>query len=147
MLGTDRTSHDVVAARMRLAVLRLARRLRQQAAGSDLSPSMLSALSSVERFEPITLGDLAAAERVQPPTMTKIVARLEEAGLVLREPDPVDGRVSRVRLSRAGRRQMASNRSRKDAYLVGLLRTLPDADVRKLADAMTVLEKVLEDRR
>jgi DNA-binding MarR family transcriptional regulator len=108
---------------------------------------MLSALSSVERFEPVTLGDLAAAERVQPPTMTKIVARLEEAGLVLKEPDPDDRRVSRVRLSRVGRRQIASNRSRKDAYLAGLLRTLPESDVRKLADAMTVLEKLLEDRR
>lgn len=147
MLDTDRTSHAVVAARIRLAVLRLARRLRQQAAGSDLSPSMLSALSSVERFGPVTLGDLAAAERVQPPTMTKVVARLEEAGLVLKDLDAEDRRVSRVRLSRAGRRQVASNRSRKDAYLVGLLQTLSEADVRKLADAMTVLEKLLEERR
>ncbi|MDP9442757.1 MAG: MarR family transcriptional regulator, partial [Actinomycetota bacterium] len=106
---------EFVAA-LRLGVMRLARRLRQQADG-EVTPSLLSALATVERLGPLTLGELAAVERVQPPTVTKLVARLEEMGFVHREADPQDRRVSRVRLAVGGRRYIARSRTRKDAYL------------------------------
>jgi len=84
-----------LASRLRLSVTRLARRLRQQAGfEAEVTPSQLATLSSVERLGPITLGDLAAVERVQPPTMTRIVSGLEEAGLVIRRPNPRDRRVN-----------------------------------------------------
>src|SRR3954469_1794979 len=84
-----------LASRLRLAVTRLARRLRTQLPG-QLTPSQLATLSSVERLGPLTLGELSSAERVKPPTMTKIVACLEELGLVTRTVDQSDRRVARV---------------------------------------------------
>src|SRR6266511_843787 len=76
---------------LRLAVMRLARRLRQQTEG-EITASQLSALSSVSRLGPLTLGALAAVERVRPPTMTRIVGHLEAAGLLVRRPAPADRR-------------------------------------------------------
>src|SRR6266498_5998276 len=92
-----------LAAGLRLAVMRLARRLRQRAE-SGATPSMLSALHTVETMGSVTIGDLAAAEGIAPPTMTPIVSRLEEPGLVSREADAVDQRVARVTISREGKR-------------------------------------------
>src|ERR1700691_613696 len=78
-----------VAARMRLAILRLSRRLRQQVAGGVTS-SQVSALATVERLGTPTLGELAASEQVRPPSMTRIVVGLEGAGLVTRRVDAED---------------------------------------------------------
>ena len=134
-----------LAARLRLAVTRLARRLRQQAnAEAQISPSQLAALASVERLGPVTLGDLAAVERVQPPTMTRIVAGLEEAGLVSRHIDEHDRRIALVRTTVAGRRCLERSRGRKDAYLSDRMRTLDADDRAVLARAATLLEKLLE---
>lgn len=132
-----------LAARLRLALMRLARRLRQQSE-AEITPSQLSALSSVERLGPLTLGELAAVERVQPPTMTKIVGALEEAGLVARAVDPTDRRIARVTVSAPGRRLIDRNRTRKDAWLAARLRTLPPADREVLDRAADVLESFLE---
>src|SRR5947207_14933426 len=84
-----------LAARLRLLIARLARRLRQQAQG-EISPSQVSALASIERLGPLTLGELSGIERVQPPSMTRIVAALEAGGLVSRTVDPADRRVAHV---------------------------------------------------
>ena len=135
-----------LAARLRLAITRTARRLRQQA-GSDLSPSLASALATIERSGPLTPSELAAAESVQRPTATRIVARLEQAGLVTRAGDPDDGRVSLVSASADGRTLLRQLRTRKDAYLAQRLRGLDPADAEALERAATVLERVLEDER
>jgi DNA-binding MarR family transcriptional regulator len=82
-----------LAARLRLGVTRLARRLRQEAE-AGLSPSTLAALASIERLGPLTMSELCAVERVQPPSMTRIVSGLAEAGLVNRTADPADRRVA-----------------------------------------------------
>src|SRR5437773_9773202 len=82
-----------LAAALRLAVMRLARRLRQQA-DAGISPSMLSALATIERHGPMTLSELAAHERVQPPTITTVLGRLESAGLAGRDTDLDDRRVA-----------------------------------------------------
>src|SRR5271165_5492138 len=95
-----------MAARMRLAILRLSRRLRQQVAGGVTS-SQVSALATVERLGTPTLGELASSEQVQPPSMTKIVVGLEGAGLVARQEDNNDGRIVRVKLTAEGRRTLA----------------------------------------
>src|SRR3954453_17443938 len=105
-----------LASRLRLAVARTARRLRQEADGG-LSPSLVAALSTVERHGPLTPSRLAEIERVQRPTATRLVAGLEQQGLVVRTGDPLDGRVSHVRLSPEGARLLKRLRSRKDAYL------------------------------
>jgi DNA-binding MarR family transcriptional regulator len=124
--------------------MRLARRLRQLA-DAGITPSMLSALSSVERVGPLTLGDLASVEKVQPPTMTPIVARLEGEGLVSREVDPDDRRVARITLSRQGKRLLERSRSRKTAYLARRLRSLPPEERAVIGRAVEILERFVSE--
>ena len=138
-------STEELPTRLRLAILRLARRLRQQAE-PDLTPSMLSAIANIEYREPVTLGQLAEAERVTPPTMSKIVGRLEDAGLVTRTVDPDDKRIQRLSLSHNGVKLIARNRSRKNAYLARKLRKLEPEEVAVLEEAVGVIEKILEDK-
>jgi DNA-binding MarR family transcriptional regulator len=133
-----------LAVQLRLAVMRLARRLRQQTEG-EITASQLSALSSVSRLGPLTLGALAAVERVRPPTMTRIVGHLEAAGLLVRRPAPADRRSAEVALSPAGRRLLDRSRTRKDAYLAARLATLGPDEVAVLRRAAAVLERLLEE--
>jgi DNA-binding MarR family transcriptional regulator len=132
-----------LAARLRLAVTRLARRLRQEAE-AGITPSMLSALSSAERQGPVTMRDLCGAEQVQPPTMTRIVAALVAAGLVVREADAEDGRVVWVKVTPEGRRLLERSRKRKEAFLARALRDLEPRDVAALETAADVLERFTE---
>ena len=132
-----------LAARLRLVVTRLARQLRQRAV-VDLTPSQISALATIDRSGPVTLGELAALERVQPPSVTVVVTRLEDKGLVVRRTDPRDRRVSRVETSKDGRKLLARSRSRKDAELDRRLRSLTDEDRATLAAAASILERLVE---
>jgi len=146
-VGPGATTNDEagaeLAARLRLSVLRLARRLRQQA-DADVSASQLSALASLASAGALTLGELSAAERVKPPTMTRIVASLEELGLVTRTVDPADRRCARVCVSDAGRRFIERSRHRKDAYLAARLGALDPTDRAALAGAVDALERLLD---
>jgi DNA-binding MarR family transcriptional regulator len=142
--ATDQDEAVQLAHGLRLAVMRLARRLRQLA-DAGITPSMLSALSSVERLGPLTLGELASAEKVQPPTMTPIVARLEAEGLVRREVDPDDRRVARITLSRQGKQLLDRSRSRKTAYLARRLRALSPAERDVVRRAVGVLERFVSE--
>ena len=135
--------HELVA-RLRLAVGRLARRLRQQTEG-EISASQLSALASVDRLGPLTLGELAAVERVRPPTTTRVVANLEELGLVARRPDPADRRVARVETTPEGRAFLERSRTRRDAFLAQRMAALSPDELGLLEPAVAVLERLLED--
>ena len=139
-----RTSSQAdLAVRLRLVIARTARRLRQEA-GEELSPSQSVALATIDRHGPLTPSELAARERIQRPTATRVIARLEQAGLVDRTPDPGDRRSCIVALAPAGRELLARVRKRKDAYLSRRLRDL-DADERATLDrAAAILERVLE---
>jgi DNA-binding MarR family transcriptional regulator len=132
------------AARLQLAVTRLSRRLRRET-GADLTPSQLSVISSIHRNGPLTLGDLAECERVAPPTITRIVGKLEAAGLVSRTVDPSDRRVVRVSTTRAGRALVAGVRTRKAEWLAGRLEDLPARDRARLMDAVDLLERLAEE--
>src|SRR3954463_12132659 len=90
-----------LAARLRLDIARMARRLRQEA-GAELSPSATAALATIERHGPLTPSELAARERVQRPTVPRVVARLEEAGLIDRAGDPADRRSCLLSISAGG---------------------------------------------
>jgi DNA-binding MarR family transcriptional regulator len=132
-----------VAARLRLAIARTARRLRQEA-GVDLSPSLAAALATVDKHGPLTPSELADRERVQRPTATRIVGRLAEAGLVQRTADPADGRVSLVSTTQKGRALLRRLRQRKNAYLARRLRDLEPSEVATLDRAAEILEDLLE---
>jgi DNA-binding MarR family transcriptional regulator len=134
-----------LAARLRLAITRTARRLRQES-GTDLGPSQVAALATIERQGPMAPSELAERERIKRPTATRVLARLAEAGLVVRIPDPSDGRSAIVSISPDGRALLRRLRQRKTAYLAKRLRELPDQDVQALARAAEVLEGILEER-
>jgi DNA-binding MarR family transcriptional regulator len=133
-----------LAVRLRLAIARTARRLRQEA-GGELSPSQTTALATIDRHGPLTPSELAVRERIQRPTVTRIVARLEEAGRVRRTRDPQDGRSSLVALTPAGRELLARGRTRKDAYLARRLRELDAEERATLQRAAAILERLLEE--
>ena len=142
--GVERACDAEVAARLRLAVTRLSRRLRQQVAGG-MTSSQVSALATIERLGTPTLGELAGSEQVQPPSMTKMVVGLESAGLVVRREDDSDGRIVRVALSADGRRAVQRSRSLRNAYLVRRLRRLPDGERARLAELVELLEHLVEE--
>jgi len=141
--STSPTTSDL-ASRLRLDIARMARRLRQEA-GAEMSPSQTAALATIERHGPLTPSELAARERVQRPTVTRVLARLEEAGLIDRAGDPADRRSSLVTISPAGRELLAAVRTRKDAYLAKRLEALDPDDRAALDRAAAVLERMLEE--
>src|SRR3954469_13435723 len=146
-LDADLVDDSELASHLRLAVARLSRRIPQQAAstGEELTASTQGALASIERLGPITLGELAAVEQVQPPSMTRIVARLEEDGYVTRVVDTADRRVARAAITDAGRTLLAHSRTRKDAYLARRVAELTDAERALLARALPLLERLQDD--
>jgi DNA-binding MarR family transcriptional regulator len=132
-----------LASRLRHAVARGARRLRQES-GNDLSPSLTAALATIELHGPITPSELAVRERVQRPTVTRVIYRLEDAGLVSRAADPADGRSALVSITPAGRALLAGARTRKDAFLSERLDSLSAEDRATLERAAALLEGMLE---
>ena len=140
-----RTDTDLPA-RLRLAVTRTARRLRQEA-GESLSPSLTAALATIERHGPLTPSRLADIENVKRPTVTRVVQRLEEEGLTARITDPADGRVVLLSTTPAGRELLKRLRSRTNAYLARRLRDLPEEELEVLDRAADILERLLDEER
>jgi DNA-binding MarR family transcriptional regulator len=128
-----------LAARLRLAVTRLARQLRQTS-DSDLSPTQSAVLATLANHGPVTLGELAELERVASPTITKVTGILQERGLVEKVTDPGDRRFVRVELTAEGHALVERNRARKTAWLARQLHDLPADDLERLAAAADVLE-------
>jgi DNA-binding MarR family transcriptional regulator len=134
-----------VAARLRLAVTRLNRRLRAEG-DVGLSPSATAALSSIGRHGPLSLGELAAMEGVKPPTITATLAALEADGLVAREPDGRDRRITRVTLTPRGRQRLERSKRRKTAYLASRLERLDERQLEELDSSLALIELLLERR-
>src|SRR3954447_15908604 len=134
-----------LASRLRLDISRMARRLRQEA-GAELSPSQTAALATIEHYGPLTPSELAERERVPRPTVTRVLARLEETGLIERAADPHDRRSSLVSISIEGRELLAAIRTRKNAFLAQRLESLDAADRETLDRAAELLERMLQER-
>jgi DNA-binding MarR family transcriptional regulator len=131
-----------LAGQLRLTIVRTARRLRKEA-GTELSPSLQAALSTVERHGPMTPSEVASREQIQRPTVTRVLARLEEQGLIERMPDARDGRSSLVTASKAGRELLAELRTRKTAFLAHRIEDLGPEDRATLARAAEILEGMI----
>jgi DNA-binding MarR family transcriptional regulator len=138
-------AEEELATRLRVAVTRLNRRLRQQSL-AGLSPSQAAALGSINRLGSPTLGELALAEQVQPPTMTRLVAGMEREGLVVRFQDDDDRRVWRVRLSGDGRRMLQRIHRLKNAFLARRLAALDDAERERVVELTELLERMVTER-
>ena len=137
-------THEEVAERLRIAVNRLQRRLRQESLGG-LSPAQASALGSVRRHGSPTLGELATLEQVQPPSMTRIVASLTETGMVTRVADANDRRSVRVRITPAGERALERVRTRKNAFLLRRLSEFGTDEQQQAAELVGLLEHLLAE--
>lgn len=131
-----------LAGSLRDAVGRLGRRMRAERTRSDLSLGQWAALRTLESHGPMTPSELAAHEKVQPPSMTRVIARLEEHGYVTRTPDPSDRRQVVVSATDAGRVLLVDDRRRKDKWLSQRLTMLTTTERDALAAALPVLEKL-----
>ncbi|HUY30074.1 MAG TPA: MarR family transcriptional regulator [Acidimicrobiales bacterium] len=136
------TPDDLLASALRIAVMRLARRIRSERSDESMTLTQLSALATVANHGPLSPTALAELERVQPPSMTRVIAHLVERGLVLRVPHPSDGRQAVIELSPAGRSFIDEDRRRRTAWLARVLEELDEPERRALAAAVPLLEQL-----
>jgi len=135
-------SSERVAASLRDVIARLNRRLRQTRPLGELTQTQLSALTSLDLAGALTPRELAEAERVQPPTMTKIVSKLVERGLVQRIPHPTDGRQVILSATGSGRSMLASNQRARDAWLGRQIDALCPAERETLWRAVQIVDRI-----
>ena len=133
-----------IAARLQLIVGRLMRTIRQHAA-AGLSPSQVSALVTVDECGPLRISTLSTRESLGAPAATRVVATLEEAGLVTRCADPDDKRASLISLTRSGGETLTALRSQRTSGLGAQLDALSDVERRLLERALPVLEKISQE--
>lgn len=131
-----------LAGRLRLAVVRLNRRLRAQSGDSVITLSQLSALSTLSKCDSMTPGDLAAREGVQPPSMTRVIAALEGRGLVVRRPHPTDGRQAIVEVTQAGQERIDEEISARERWLDQQLRDLTEEERAVLSRATEIIDRL-----
>jgi DNA-binding MarR family transcriptional regulator len=134
-LDTAALAHD-----LRLAVMRLSRRLRNQRVDTSVTLTHLAALSTLQRHGPMSPGELAAHERVQPPSMTRVVVALEGIGLVTRTPHPTDGRQVVIGLTPAAEALLAGEARAREAWLSGQLQQLTAEERTVLREAAVIMD-------
>jgi DNA-binding MarR family transcriptional regulator len=127
-----------------MSVMRLARRLRVERNPDDLTLNQLAVLGTLSRCGALSAGDLASRENVKPPSMTRIVDKLESAGLVERHPHATDGRQIVVELTDAARAVLETDRRRRDAWLAQRLLELDPAEREVLRQAAPILQRLGE---
>src|SRR3954451_11776058 len=138
----ERATAEQLAITLREAITRLNRRVRQERPVGDLTFSQLSALTSLQLAGALTPRELADTERVQPPTMTKIVGKLEERGLVARTPHPTDGRQVILAPTEKGRAVYAQFEQARNQWLALQLAELSPEERDTLERAAEILQQV-----
>ncbi len=121
-------------------MVRLNRRLRAQRTNSAISLTQVSALSTLHKCGPLTPGELASKEGVQPPSMTRVIAALEDFGFATRRPHPTDGRQAIVELSERGRTYLLDEISAREAWLDKRLAELSREDRELLSRAAEIID-------
>ena len=134
------------ADRLHSAAIHLLRAVRREDARLGIGPAQLSALSVLVFGGRRTISGLARVEQVRLPTMSRIVAALERAGLVAREPDPRDGRGSVVCATTRGRHVMQRGRALRVAELARRLSGLAPPDHELLHRAAVLIERLAAAR-
>jgi DNA-binding MarR family transcriptional regulator len=143
-MGHTGTREEEVA-RLRVAVMRLARDLRTQSAEEGITPAQSSVLASLVRGGPMRAGDLAAAEALNPTMLSRVLGHLEDAGLVRRRADEHDRRCAWAEPTPAGRRLVRRLRARRAALLAERLDALDPVHVAALLEALPALEALAGD--
>lgn len=131
-----------LAATLRISVMRLARRLRQQRVDPELSDTQLAVLGTVERHGAMTPRELAEHEKVQPPSMTRVIAALEERGLLVRSSHPTDRRQVLLATTANADELLKELRRRRTAWLAIRLKELTPEERATLRAAVPILEKL-----
>jgi DNA-binding MarR family transcriptional regulator len=144
MSAPTRTTAAELSAALRPSLLRLTRIIRNQRVDLSVSLTQLSAMGTLQKKGPMSAGDLAAHERVQPPSMTKVLASLEEKSLVTREAHPTDKRQAIIVLTKAGADLLESERRQRDAWLSQRLAQLTPDERAALRAVIPVLDKLAE---
>ncbi|NYH79150.1 DNA-binding MarR family transcriptional regulator [Actinopolyspora biskrensis] len=132
-----------LASRLRIAIVRLNRRLRTQTE-SNVTLSQMSALACLWRNGPLAPRELATKEGVQPPSMTRVIAALEELGLVRRRQHPTDGRQAIVELTDSGRARMDQEVSVREQWLDLRLAELTEQERTTLSEAARILDRMAQ---
>jgi len=138
-------SDEQLASALRISVMRLARRIRAEKSDESLTLTQLSALATVANHGPLTPTALAEYERVQPPSMTRVIALLEERGLAVRVPHPSDRRQSVIEISAAGQAIIEEDRRRRTAWLARVLAGLTDEERSALDASAPILERLARE--
>ncbi|HKA68112.1 MAG TPA: MarR family transcriptional regulator [Actinomycetes bacterium] len=131
-----------LASELRLAVMRLSRRLRTQRTDQSLSLSQLAVLGTLERHGPLTPRELAEHEKVSPPSMTRTLAALQERGFIIRTDHPTDGRQHLVAPTEQAVRMIRNDRRRREAFLAQRLAELSPDQRTVLRHAASILERI-----
>ena len=127
---------------LRIAVMRLARRLRTERASDTLTPSQLAVLATLMREGPMCPGDLATAEKVQPPSMTRILNSLQSAEMVTKTRHPSDGRQVLYAATEPARELVTMDRERRDNWLSHRMQELTPEEREALEAAIPVLNRL-----
>lgn len=136
-------SETALSSALRISVMRLSRRMRQERDSSaGLTASQLAAMATLRRHGPLTAGELAAHEKVSPPSMTRILGHLSDLGLVDRRTSPADGRQVLVELSADGRRLLAADQRRRDEWLSARLQELSEQELAQLRAVVPILDRL-----
>jgi DNA-binding MarR family transcriptional regulator len=141
MQTSQTRSRAGLAAALRVSISRLSRRMRAEG-GHSLSATQIAALGAVARHEALTPGELAEREKVQPPSMTRVIAQLEDKGLLTRSPHPTDRRQVILSLTAAGDKLFKEERRRKEAWLAQRLGELTSEERAILRQAAPILERI-----
>ncbi len=142
MAKPKRSRNEEVADKLHSSAIHLLRSLRSVDEESGLTGPRMSALSVLVFGGPKTLGQLATIEQVKPPTMTRLVTALEEDGLVRRQSDKDDGRLTMIHATAKGEKVMAAGRSRRVLALAARLKKMPPAQIRELERAAELIADV-----
>jgi DNA-binding MarR family transcriptional regulator len=142
MAAGVRMTDAELASVVRLSITRAARRLRAQRVNQAITLSQLSALATLSKYGPLSAGEVAGAEQMQPPSMTKILAALEAAGLIDRAPHPEDRRQSVISISPEGEQLLEDEGRARDEWLAQQLAAISEADRSVLLQAVEVLDRL-----
>lgn len=132
-------------ARLRIALGRISRLLDRQSRGHELTRTQSSVLATVGRCGPLRLSELAESEGINPTMLSRIVAKLEQAGLLHRSPDPDDGRAARVELTTEGAELNRRQRAERTGLLTDRLAALPGSRAAELLVALPALEALADE--
>jgi DNA-binding MarR family transcriptional regulator len=144
MTTATRTTIAELASQLRPALLRLTRIVRNQRVDMSVTLTQLSAMATLRKHGPMSAGELATCERVQPPSMTKVLANLEERGLVRRDVHPTDRRQAVLAITPAGEALLDSERRSRDAWLTRRLATLTPDERALVQRVLPILDKLAE---